>query len=212
MTGLVAFDFDGTLSDDEMIVLLGERAGCAGEIEAITDRAMQGDLGYAESLRQRVALLEGLSQADVDAAFDRVALRDGASDLLRALADADVRTAIVTGGFDAGVEHALDRADAPVDRIVANRLVMDDGVLTGTVEGSLIEGTKDDALLRLSVELAVDPLDTIAIGDGANDVPMLDIAGTGIGFRPKPAVIPHCDVTVATMDRLAEVLAERGRF
>ena len=207
---LVAFDFDGTLSDDEMIVLLGEEAGCAEEILDITERAMAGELSYAESLRERAALLAGLDEPAVERAYSSVRLRPGAGELLRSLEDAGVKTAILTGGFEAGVEAALDRAGASVDRVVANSLPVEDGRLTGEVDGPLIEGTKDEALREVAAALGVERADTVAVGDGANDVPMLDAAGTAIGFRPKPAVRPHCAVVVATMGRLRQVLTESG--
>jgi phosphoserine phosphatase len=130
--------------------------------------------------------------------------------LLHALDAAGVHTAILTGGFQSGVEAALDRADVTVDTIVANRLVREDGTLTGAVEGPLIEGTKDHALDRLGDDLDVPLEDTIAVGDGANDLPMVEAAGTAIGYLPKDAVGPHCDIVVADMDRLRRVLAEEG--
>ncbi|MFB6173326.1 MAG: phosphoserine phosphatase SerB [Halobacteriales archaeon] len=207
---LVAFDFDGTLSDDEMIVLLGERAGRADEIAAVTERAMRGELSYAESLRERAALLADLPESEAARAYDAVSLRPGTAEVLSALSDAGVRTAILTGGFETGVEAALDRAGVSVDRIVANRLPAADGALTGAVEGPLVEGTKDEALRAVAGDLGIDAAETVAVGDGANDVPMLEAAGTAVGFRPKPGVRPHCDVVVATMTRLGRVLEERG--
>jgi phosphoserine phosphatase len=207
---LVAFDFDGTLSDSEMTVLLGERCGVAEEMATITERAMNDEIGYAESLRERAALLEGLPQADVDAAFDEVVLRPGAGDVIDALNDAGVVTAILTGGFQRGVERALEREGVTVDAIVANRLPMADGALTGEVEGPLIEGTKDDALADLAESEGCVMAETIAVGDGANDLPMLQVAGWAIGFDPKPAVEPHCDDVVTSMAELQSLLAEDG--
>ena len=207
---LVAFDFDGTLSDDEMIVLLGERAGAAGEIADVTERAMAGELSYAESLRERAALLEGVTEAEAADAYDGVGLREGAADLIGALCDAGAGTAILTGGFEAGVERALRRHDAAVDHVVANRLPVVDGALTGGVEGPLIEGTKDDALADLADERGVPMAETIAVGDGANDVPMLEVAGVAVGFCPKPGVADHCDTVVETMAALEDVLREHG--
>ncbi len=208
---LVAFDFDGTLSDDEMVVLLGERAGCADAIAAITERAMRGELEYAESLRERVGLLGGLSAADVGAAFDGVWMRPGAAELLADLREAGATTAVLTGGFEDGVAAALERAGTDVDRVVANRLGRRaDGALDGRVDGPLVEGTKDGALRELAASVGVPLADTVAVGDGANDVPMLEVAGTAVGFRPKPAVRPHCDVAVESMAALRRVLVERG--
>jgi phosphoserine phosphatase len=207
---LVAFDFDGTLSTSEMTVLLGEECGVADRMAEITERAMNDEIGYAESLRERAALLEGLDVDRADAAFDAVSLRDGAAALLGRLDDAGHHTAVLTGGFERGVERALDRAGVGVDSVVANRLPASGGRLTGGVEGPLVEGTKDDALADLAAETGV-PLDrTVAVGDGANDLPMLEVAGLAVGFRPKPAVRPACDVVVASMSRLGRVFEERG--
>ena len=205
---LVAFDFDGTLSDSEMTVLLGEQLGVADEMERITERAMNDEIEYAESLRERCALLAGLPEESAQEAFDQVTLRPGADDVVDALADAGVSTAILTGGFERGVQTALSREGVQVETVIANRLPVEDGELTGEVEGPLIEGTKDDALDVLTTVLG--ERETVAVGDGANDLPMLRAAGLAIGFDPKPAVAPHCDVVVESMDELLDVLAERG--
>ena len=221
---VVAFDFDGTLSDSEMTVLLGERYGVADQMEEITERAMNDEIDYATSLRERAALLEDLPEEDVSAAFDEVVLRPGAADLIAALREAGVHVAILTGGFERGVEAALAKEGVSVDSIVANRLPMESEAqrasgdasgqspraLTGEVEGPLIEGTKDDALEALADDLGVDIEDTVAVGDGANDLPMLQVAGQAIGFEPKDAVRPHCDVVVTRMDRLQKLLEEDG--
>jgi phosphoserine phosphatase len=207
---LVAFDFDGTLSDSEMTVLLGDRCGVADDMAKITERSMNDEIEYAESLRKRAALLDGLSGSDADAAFGEVELREGAADLIGELNDAGVTTAILTGGFERGVATALEREGVTVDRIVSNRLPMnDEPELTGEVEGPLIEGTKDDALETLASEVGIDFADTVAVGDGANDLPMLNVAGLSIGFDPKPAVEPHCEVVVNSMADVRETLLDR---
>ncbi len=207
---LVAFDFDGTLSDSEMTVLLGDRIDVADEMAAITERAMNDEIGYARSLRERTALLEGLPEAEMEAAFDRVRLREGAGELLAELREAGVETAILTGGFERGVEAALDREGVGVDHVVANRLPAVDGALTGAVEGPLVEGTKDDALAELADSVGVALGETIAVGDGANDLPMLEVAGLAVGFDPKPAVAPACEAVVGSMAELREILLGEG--
>jgi phosphoserine phosphatase len=203
---VVAFDFDGTLSDSEMTVLLGDRNGTADDMASITERAMNDEIEYAESLRQRCALLEDLPDEEARAAFDQVELRPGAADVIAALREAGVYVAILTGGFERGVAAALEKEGVEVDAIVANRLPVADGKLTGTVGGPLIEGTKDDALEVLTAVVGADRTDTIAVGDGANDLPMLQVAGLAVGFDPKPAVAPACDTIVETMAELQEVL------
>ena len=207
---LVAFDFDGTLSDSEMTVLLGEQNGTAQDMADITERAMNDEIEYAESLRQRCELLADLPDEQAQAAFDAVELRPGAGEVIAGLRAAGHYVAVLTGGFDRGVEAALETEGVEVDAIVANRLPVADGHLTGEVEGPLIEGTKDDALEVATAIVGEDREDTIAIGDGANDLPMLEVAGLAIGFEPKPAVEPACDVTVSTMDELQELLDDRG--
>ena len=205
----VAFDFDGTLSEAEMTVVLGHEAGVADEIAEITDRAMNGELSYAESLHARADRLADLSAADAEAAFDRVELRPGAADVVAALREAGHHVAVLTGGFERGVERALSEEGVAVDTLVANRLPVRDGRLTGGVEGPLVEGTKDDALRNLAADVGVDLADTVAVGDGANDRPMLEVAGLAVGYEPKPAVEPHCDVVVASMAELRDLLAHR---
>jgi phosphoserine phosphatase len=207
---LIAFDFDGTLSDSEMTVLLGDERGVADEMADITERAMNDELSYAESLRSRAELLRGLSERTAERAFGRVELRPGAAAVIDALRDAGHTVAILTGGFERGVARALDDAGTDVDAVVANRLPTRDGTLTGDVEGPLIEGTKDEALEALADEVDVGMADAVAVGDGANDLPMLEVAGLAVGYEPKPAVEPHCDVVVASMAELRDLLGERG--
>jgi len=206
----VAFDFDGTLSDSEMTVLLGEQNGTADDMAAITERAMNDEIAYAESLRRRCGLLEGLSDERARAAFDRVQLRPGAADVIGALRDTGVYVAVLTGGFERGVARALERDGVDVDAVVANRLPVRDSALTGEVAGPLVEGTKDDALEVLTAAVGVDREDTVAVGDGANDLPMLEVAGLAVGFDPKPAVAPACDVVVESMAELRDRFEHEG--
>lgn len=207
---LIAFDFDGTLSDSEMTVLLAERAGVADQVAEITERAMNDEISYAESLYSRAELLGGLDEAAANEAFDAVRLRPGAARLMKRLRADGHHVAVLTGGFERGVERALEREGAEADTIVANRLPIANGRLTGEAEGPLIEGTKDDALEELAAELGVPMASTVAVGDGANDLPMLEVAGLSVGFVPKPAVRPVCDSVVASMYRLGKVLEAHG--
>ena len=200
---------DKTSGSLEVAGLLGGVG--AGPVGPHHQQTRQHDeLSYAESLRARAELLDGLPEADVEAAFDRVELRPGAADVIVALREADHRVAVLTGGFEAGVERALEAEGVDVDTVVANSLPTRNGKLTGEARGPLIEGTKDDALGDLAADVGVEMADTVAVGDGANDLPMLEVAGLAVGYEPKPAVEPHCDVVVESMAELRDLLAERG--
>ncbi|QLG29505.1 phosphoserine phosphatase SerB [Halorarum halophilum] len=207
---IVAFDFDGTLSDSEMTVLLGEREGVAGEMADITERAMNDEISYAESLRKRAGLLTDLEEDLAEEAYGEVRLRPGAARVIERLRERGHYVAILTGGFERGVRRALEHEGVEVDEIVSNRLPVSGGRLTGEVEGSLIEGTKDEQLERLADEQDVPLSETVAVGDGANDLPMLEVAGLAVGYQPKPAVAPACDLVVESMTELADRFEDEG--
>ncbi len=207
---LVAFDFDGTLADAEVIDRLADRAGSGQAVATITRQAMNDEVAYAQSLRKRAALLEGLSVEEVLAVYEGIELRPGAGELLSALDRAGHTTAILSGGFEPAIETALETAGAPVDLIVANELPATDGALTGLVSGSLVEGTKDDALADICATRGFALQDVTAVGDGANDGPMMQVAGLAIGFDPKPAVEPVCDVVVTDIPALRSVFEAKG--
>lgn len=207
---LVAFDFDGTLSQADMSVLLGEEKDVASEIRGLAEQGLRGEVDFVESLRERVELVTGLPEHRVESAFDRIRLRKDVPELISELRRADVHVAIITGSFERGVKAALDREGIAVDTVVANRLLVEHNALTGDVEGSLVEGRKDEVLERLAIAEGIDLDQTIAIGDGATDLPMLQIAGTAIGFNPVPVVEPHCDKVVHSIRRLRLYFEQHG--
>jgi phosphoserine phosphatase len=207
---VVAFDFRGTLSESEMKVRLGEQCNAAEEMGEIHERARNDEISYAESFKRRCALLEGLSEEDAQNALDGVELRPDAADLIETLRNTGVYVAVITSGFERGVLRALESNDVSVDAIIANRLPVADGQLTGEVEGPLVEGTKDDALEVLATAIGENPQDAIAIGDGSNDRPMFEIAGLAVGFDPRSDVEPACDVTVSTIPGLKDVLEQES--
>lgn len=203
---LVAFDFDGTLTDAETIVSLANEWGVAEEVAAITERAMAGELSYAQSLRQRVQLLRGLDYAAIDRATETVQLRSGVAETIEALRANDIYVAVITGAFRRVLERRFAADGLIVDTVVANELVMQAGHLTGDVTGPLIEGAKDRALSRYALSIGVDLQETAAVGDGANDIPMLRLAGIAIGFEPRPIVQEHCDYVIKSIPEVLTVL------
>ena len=207
---LVAFDFDGTLTGSGLTVLLGREYDVAREMQGLADQGRRGDVDFERSLRQRASLLEGMPEARVRAAFERCKLRDGVADLIADLRRSGVTVAVVTGSFERGVETALERAGLAVDHLVANRLVLENGAVTGEVEGPLLAGGKDRALAELAATTGVDLGRTVAVGNGAIDLPMLRVAGTAIGFEPEPDVEGFCDVVVPSIHKLRLHFEQHG--
>lgn len=197
---LVAFDFDSTLTEAELLVEVAGEAGVGSEVAAISERAMRGEVSYPESLRERVDLVRGLDVAAFTRAVDTIELRPSAPTVIRSLRDAGTSVAIITGAFRRGVERILAGHGVDVDMVIANELVMADGRLTGAVRGPLIEGTKDTALKRCASQVGTTPEAAAAVGDGANDIPMLRLAGTAIGVDPKPAVAEVCDHVIDDLE------------
>jgi phosphoserine phosphatase len=194
-------DLESTIIENEMIDELADFVGLRGRVADLTRRAMNGELDFAAALAERAALLKGLSAAALAAAAAHIRLMPGAQALLATLRAAGVRTALVSGGFSVFAERVA--AELGFDRVVANRLDISDGRIAGTLAAPLVTGeTKRAALLALAAESGVPPEATLAVGDGANDLPMLAAAGLGVAFRAKPAVaaaarwrIDHADLT-----------------
>lgn len=192
---LVVMDVDSTLIQDEVIDLLADRAGARAEVAAITERAMRGEIDFAESLRQRVSLLAGLPVDVLHETAKQVRLTPGARTLCRTLRRLGFRVCLVSGGFREVITPWAELLE--VDGLRANALEVRDGVLTGQVLGPIIDRQgKREALEEFAQEFNVPLTRTIAIGDGANDLDMLDAAGLGIAFNAKPLVQAAADTTV----------------
>ena len=193
---LVAFDMDSTLIQGEVIDELAAAYGVGAEVAAITAAAMRGELDFAQSFRRRVALLAGASVALLDGVVAQLRLSDGAERLVRTLKRHGYRTAILSGGFQEVGERL--RARLGIDVVHANRLEVRDGSFTGRVVGEVIDGQRKAALLReLVAREGLTLAQSIAVGDGANDVPMLSIAGLGIAYRAKPVVADSADHAIS---------------
>jgi phosphoserine phosphatase len=192
---LVVMDVDSTLVQGEVIEMLAEQAGCLDEVSAVTESAMRGELDFEESLRRRVALLEGLDASALDRVYDHLTLAPGARTMVRTLKRLGYRFAIVSGGFTRVTDRIAD--DLGIDFAAANELEVVDGRLTGRLVGPVVDRAgKAEALRRFAAEVGVSEAATIAIGDGANDLDMLAAAGLGIAFNAKPVVQQAADTAV----------------
>ena len=193
---LVVMDADSTLLRDEVIDLLAEACGRAEEVSAITDAAMAGELDFAASLRARVALLEGLPVSVLDDVRAKLRLTPGARTLLRTLSRLGYVAAVVSGGFVEVLAPLL--AELGVPYLAANRLEIVDGVLTGRLVGDIVDRAgKAAALERFAAEVGVPLEQTVAVGDGANDIDMISVAGLGIAFNAKAVVREHADAALS---------------
>jgi phosphoserine phosphatase len=204
---LVVMDVDSTLVQGEVIEMLAAHAGCEAEVAAVTEAAMRGELDFAASLKARVALLEGLDASAIDAVRASIELAPGARTLVRTLKRLDYRVAVVSGGFMQVVDALVD--DLALDYAVANTLEVVDGRLTGRLLGPIVDRAgKAEALERFAADAGVPLAQTVAIGDGANDLDMLARAGLGIAFNAKPVVREAADtaVTVPYLDAVLYLL------
>lgn len=189
---LVAFDMDSTLIKGEVIDELAAAHGVGAEVAAITAAAMRGELDFAASLTRRVALLAGADAQLLEHVASQLQLSDGAERLIRMLKRHGYRTAILSGGFQQIGERL--RAQLGIDHVFANQLEIEHGKLTGRVTGAIVDGARKAALLRELVEReGLRMAQAIAVGDGANDLPMLSVAGLGVAFRAKPIVAATAD-------------------
>jgi len=194
-TRLIVMDVDSTLIQGEVIEMLAAYAGCEAEVAAVTTAAMAGELDFEESLRSRVALLAGVPESALDEVYDAIVLAPGARTLVRTLRRLGYRFALVSGGFSQLVDRLA--VDLGIHFSRANELEIVDGVLTGRIVGPVVDRAgKASALREFAAEIGVPEAATIAIGDGANDLDMLNAAGLGIAYNAKPMVRDAADTSV----------------
>lgn len=195
---LVVFDMDSTLIEAEVIDELAKEAGVGEQVAQITEAAMRGELDFDQSFRRRVALLKGLDASVLEKIAQRLQLTEGAERLVSRLHALGFRTAILSGGFTYFAEYLQRRLG--FDYVYANQLDISEGKVTGEVVGSIVNGErKAQLLIELAEREGIRLEQTIAVGDGANDLPMLSIAGLGIAFRAKPLVRERARQSISTL-------------
>lgn len=209
---LVCFDMDSTLIEHEVIDELAKAAGVGEQVAEITERAMQGELDFIQSFEARVALLKGLDASVLESIAQSLKLTEGAEHLMRTLKALGYKTAILSGGFTYFGEYLQRRLG--IDYVYANALEIEDGKVTGRVVGRVVDGQRKAELLReIAASEGVNLEQVIAVGDGANDLPMLSIAGLGIAFRAKPLVKANAKQAISTLglDGILYLLGVRDR-
>ena len=220
MRRLICFDMDSTLIQTECIDELAERAGVGEQVRAITESAMRGEIDFKESFTQRVALLKGLDVSVMQEIAETMPITEGVERLMFVLKRYGYKIAILSGGFTFFGEYLQKKFG--IDYVYANELEVEDGKLTGRYVGDVVDGKRKAELLRLIAQVEkVDIAQTIAVGDGANDLPMLSLAGLGIAFHAKPKVKENARQAINTigLDGVLyflgfkdSYLEERGKF
>ena len=195
---LICFDMDSTLIETEVIDELAMRAGVGDQVKAITESAMRGEIDFCESFRRRVALLKGLDESVMSEIADNLPVTEGVSRMMAVLKRTGFKTAILSGGFTYFGNRLKQRFG--FDYVYANELEIADGKLTGRYVGDIVDGKRKAELLRIIAQVEnIDIAQTIAVGDGANDLPMLTTAGLGIAFHAKPTVKQTARQSISTI-------------
>ena len=198
MRRLICFDMDSTLIETEVIDELAIRAGVGDEVKAITESAMRGEIDFTESFRRRCALLKGLDVSVMQEIAENLPITEGADRLMRVLKKVGFKIAILSGGFTYFGNYLKQKFG--IDYVYANELEVIDGKLTGRYLGEVVDGKRKAELLRLIAQVEnVDIRQTVAVGDGANDLPLISIAGLGIAFHAKPKVKATAEQSISTI-------------
>ncbi|MCF0226215.1 MAG: phosphoserine phosphatase SerB, partial [Methanobrevibacter sp.] len=198
MIKLVVFDLDNVIIDGEAIDEIGKLANVEEEIAEITEKAMLGEIDFETAIKDRVKLLEGISIEDIQKVADELVFMTSAEEAINNLKNEDLDIAIISGSFDVVADVIKEKLG--VDYIFTNSFIVEDGKLTGEVEGPLVSGTKLDVLKDLADEKGISLEEVVAVGDGANDISMIEAAGIGIAFNAKPSVKEIADIVVEGKD------------
>ena len=192
---LVVLDVDSTLIEQEVIELLAERLGLGDQVKTLTNLAMAGEIDFHEALEQRVGLLEGLSAEVFQELLAEIRVTDGVPELVSAVHNSGGLVGAISGGFSQVLEPLAQQLS--LDFFKANVLEVAGGVLTGKISGEIVDAEmKARTLLQWAEEFGFDVIDTVAVGDGANDIQMLKASGFAVAFRPKEVLRPHADLII----------------
>lgn len=198
MRRLICFDMDSTLIETEVIDELAIRAGVGDQVKAITEAAMRGEIDFCESFRQRCTLLKGLDVSVMQEIAENLPITEGVDRLMRILKKVGFKIAILSGGFTYFGNYLKQKYN--IDYVYANELEVENGKLTGRHVGDIVDGKRKAELLRIIAQVEnVDIRQTVAVGDGANDLPMISIAGLGIAFHAKPKVKATAKQSISTI-------------
>ncbi|WP_426415902.1 phosphoserine phosphatase SerB [Aestuariirhabdus sp. LZHN29] len=209
---LVVFDMDSTLIEAEVIDELAKAAGVGEQVSEITEQAMRGEIDFTESFSRRVALLKGLDESVLATIAGQLRMTEGAETLISTLKGLGYKTAILSGGFTYFAKNLQQRLG--IDYVHANELEIENGKVTGRVTGTVVDGQRKAALLQqIATQEGIRLEQVIAVGDGANDLPMLSIAGLGVAFRAKPIVKESAKQSISTLglDAILYLIGFRDR-
>lgn len=211
MKRLVVLDVDSTMIEQEVIELLAAKVGSREQVKEITDRAMAGDIDFRQALLMRVALLEGLSVSVFDEIQSEITVTDGVSELIDSVHRSGGLIGAISGGFSQVLSPLAERLG--LDFSLANELEIFNGCLTGKVSGEIVDAAaKAKTLLNWALDHGFDASETVAVGDGANDIPMLQAAGFAVAFRPKEILRQYADLVIegSSLKPLVELLELRS--
>jgi phosphoserine phosphatase len=211
MKRLVVLDVDSTMIEQEVIELLAAKVGLGEQVKELTDKAMSGEIDFKQALLMRVALLKGLSDAVFEETQSEITVTEGVKELVDFVHRSGGLVGAISGGFSQILEPLALRLG--LDFYLANELEISQGVLTGKILGEIVDASaKKRNLLKWAIEHGVDVSDTVAVGDGANDIPMLQAAGFAVAFRPKQILRQYADVVIEgnSLKPLIELLELRS--